>query len=58
MNMIITATATEHTIEIDGTKFDIPADQTQRHGLRELVVNYFCRAKGYPALYPETNIQN
>jgi len=57
MNMTILATATEHSIEIDGTKFDIPTDRVQRDGLRELVVNYFCRANGYRQLYPETAIQ-
>ena len=45
--------AAVHTVEIDGTKFDVPANQVRADGLRELVVNYYCRVKGYAPLYPE-----
>jgi len=52
MKMRIKINAAEYSVEIDGTKFDMPASQGQRDGFRELVVNYFCKTQGFPLLYP------
>ncbi len=53
MNMIIKMNSAEHSVEIDGTKFDVPTDSAQRDGLRELVVNYWCKKNGHLPLYPD-----
>lgn len=52
MRFKLKANAAENYIEIDGTRFDIPNNSAQRDGMRELVVNHFCRVKGIPLLYP------
>jgi len=54
MRLRIKINAAQHTVEIDGTKFEVPNDPWQRAGLRELVVNYWCKINGYRLLYPET----
>ena len=51
--MIIKMNSAEHSVEIDGTKFDVPTDSAQRDGLRELVVNYWCKKNGHLPLYPD-----
>lgn len=52
MSMRIVMSAEEHSIEIDGTKFNVPFNRDQRDGMRELVVNHFCRLHGFPIMYP------
>ena len=54
MNLRIKISAAHHFVEIDGTRFDVPADKVQRDGMRELVVNYYCKQCGLPVLYPDT----
>ncbi len=52
MAMRIVMSAEEHSIKIDGTKFNVPFDRDQRDGMRELVVNHFCQLHNYPLMYP------
>ena len=51
--MTIKISGGRHSVDIDGTKFDVPANKDQRDGLRELVLNYWCEKNGYALLYPD-----
>lgn len=53
MNLRIKIGAAHNFVEIDGTRFDVPSDKAQRDGMRELVVNYYCKQHGLPIIYPD-----